>query len=250
MATEFSGASPRGSRDNGLRCGGYAAVADLDPWVADRLLAELRDVGIAAYAAPTQGSVGGYGEVRLPDRPVDRLWVDTAEVSRARDLVDRERHASRGEQPAPSGGATVAEGAPAAADVDFESAWQQMVSSLREETPEPSFASEPTGPVELAAEGEPDDDAEVGDLEVTGWDPANEAHFEPPPPPPLPKLRGATIGALGAIGLGLLVLATNFDDGNWTLVAVMAIVGGVALLVYNMRSGPPTDSGWDDGAVV
>ncbi|MDQ1694696.1 MAG: hypothetical protein QOJ03_49, partial [Frankiaceae bacterium] len=31
----------RGARDNGLRCAGYVAIGDLDPRVADALLATL-----------------------------------------------------------------------------------------------------------------------------------------------------------------------------------------------------------------
>src|SRR3954447_12811336 len=80
----------RGARDNGLRCSGYVAVADLDPRVADALLEALRDNGIAAYAAPTPRSVGGAMETRLPDPPIDRLWVDRAQTDRARAVIERE----------------------------------------------------------------------------------------------------------------------------------------------------------------
>jgi hypothetical protein len=59
-----------------------------------------------------------------------------------------------------------------------------------------------------------------------------------------------TLAALAAIAVGLLMLATNFDGGSWTFIAVVAVLGGLASLVWNMRNGPPTDSGWDDGAVV
>ena len=59
-----------------------------------------------------------------------------------------------------------------------------------------------------------------------------------------------TVGALAAIVLGLVVLGTNFDGGSLGWLAIMAIIGGGIALVWNVKNGPPTDSGWDDGAVV
>ena len=211
----------RGSRDNGLRCANYTPVADLDPRVVDALLATLRDEGIAAYATPTPAATGGAMEVRMPSRPIDRLWVDDTQVARANDLVDRESS----EQPAPQ-------------DVDFESAWQGVLASLQA-TPGPAT---PTWPEE-------DQPPEL-DESYESYDPADEAHYDPPPPPPLPRLRKATLGAIAVMLFGVLILATNVDGGSFTVVAVIAIIGGIASLVWNMRNGPPTDSGWDDGAVV
>jgi hypothetical protein len=208
----------RGSRDNGLRCANYTPVADLDPRVVDALLATLRDEGIAAYAAPTPAATGGAMEVRLPSRPIDRLWVDDTQVARAKDLVDRESS----ERPAPE-------------DVDFESAWQQVLVSLQA-TPGPAT---PTWPEE-------DQPPELDE----SYDPADEDHFDPPPPPPLPRLRKATLGAIAVMLFGLLIIATNVDGGSLRIVGVLALIGGAASLVWNMRNGPPTDSGWDDGAVV
>jgi hypothetical protein len=212
--------SRHGTRDNGLRCANYAAVADLDPRVADALLAALREEGIAAYAAPT-AVTGGAMESRLPDRPIDRLWVDDSQVARAKALVEQESAS----QVAPP-------------DPDFETAWQQVLASLQA-TPGPASPSWP--------EEEPSDYLEDDER---SYDPADEDHFQPPPPPPLPRLRKSTIGAIAAIVFGLLILALNVDGGSLTVFALLAILGGVVSLVYNMRQGPPTDSGWDDGAVI
>jgi hypothetical protein len=208
----------RGTRDNGLRCANYTPVADLDPRVVDALLATLRDEGIAAYAGPTPAATGGAMEVRLPSRPIDRLWVDDTQVARAKDLVSREQS----QQPAPE-------------DLDFESAWQQVLASLHA-TPGPAAPSWP----------EENSSPDVGE----SYDPADEDHFEPLPPPPLPRLRRATLGALAVMVFGVLLVVTNVDDGAFRIVGLLAIVGGAASLVWNMRNGPPTDSGWDDGAVV
>jgi len=224
----------RGSRDNGLRCANYAPVADLDPRIVDVLLTTLRDEGIAAYATPTPAATGGAMEVRLPSRPIDRLWVDDTQIARAKDLVERES-TQRDDR---------AESLPV--DNDFESAWQQVLASLQS-TPGPATPTWPEDEPESYDAGFGTDDEESFD---DSYDPADEAHFEPPPPPPLPRLRKSTIGACAAIVIGLLILITNLDGGTFTAVAILAILGGVVSLVWNMRQGPPTDSGWDDGAVV
>lgn len=208
----------RGSRDNGLRCANYTPIADLDPRIVDSLLASLRDEGIAAYAAPTPAATGGAMELRLPDRPIDRLWVDDTQVARAKDLVDQES----GDKPASE-------------DVDFESAWQQVLASLQA-TPGEATPSWP----------EDDQPPQLGE----SYDPADEDHYDPPPPPPFPRFRRVTLAALAVMAFGLIILATNVDGGSLRFVGVLAFLGGVASLVWNMRQGPPTDSGWDDGSAV
>jgi hypothetical protein len=84
----------------------------------------------------------------------------------------------------------------------------------------------------------------------TGGDPALDEHFIPPPPPPLPRLRRVTVISLLSILAGLVVLVTNFDGGDLVWLAILAILAGGAALIYHVKEGPPTDSGWDDGAVV
>lgn len=224
------GQGPRsGARDNGLRCAGYVAVGDLDPRVADDLLEALRTEGIAAYVAPTPGARGGDLEVQRPARLSDRLYADSTRAERASELLARAPH-----------------GAAAEPEIDFESAWQQLLGSLQSSASSPS-PSWPAGegldttthvPIELPVE-----------LAI-GGDPAMDEHFIPPPPPPLPRLRRVTVIALLSIVAGLVVLATNFDDGDLVWLAVLAILAGGGALIYHVKEGPPTDSGWDDGAVV
>jgi hypothetical protein len=229
------GQGPRsGARDNGLRSAGYAMVGDLDPRVADSLLETLRSEGIAAYVTPTPAGRGGYLEMHVPSRLTDRLYADVEHVARARQLL-----------PPPD----------RTPEIDFESAWQQVLESLQSPSGDadsdrrwpPSEIVEPatrTVPVEL-----PISDSSFAETALAD-DPALDEHFVPPPPPPIPRLRRVTvIGLLSILG-GLIVLATNFDDGSLTWLAVLAIAAGVATLVYHMKEGPPTDSGWDDGAVV
>jgi len=219
------GATPRGNRDNGLRCAGYAAVADLDPRIVDALLTVLRDEGIAAYAAPTPATTGGAMETRLPSRPIDRLWVDDGQVARAKALVAEQTR-----------------------EPDIDTAWQQVLASLQT----PSTAPVPAWPVSEDVDDDADGtrDAAAGDNGTTASAALEDEHFVPPPPPPIPRLHRKTVAALASIVLGLVILATNFDGGTFTVLAVIAIVGGLASLVWRMHDGPPTDSGWDDGAVV
>ena len=223
----------RGTRDNGLRCAAYTAIADLDPRVVDALLTTLRDEGIAAYAEPTPGTTVGYMERVLPDRPIDRLSVDTTQVEQARAILDREQESHEPER---------------VDNLDFDKAWEDVLTSLRS----PAAAGSPirswpdSENVDDAAGEKPEPEPEL-DLDEMAEE---DVHFEPPPPPPLPRFRPVTMAAIASIIVGLVILATDFDGGSLTLLAVIAILGGVVSLVYHMRQGPPGDSGWDDGAVV
>jgi hypothetical protein len=240
-------AARRGTRDNGLRCGSYTPLADVDPRVADALLSALREEGIAAYAAPTPAATGGIMEPRLPDSPTDRVWVDEEQLGRARPVVG-----AHADEPriAPAAEPDVA----AAGQADVDAAWQQVLASLQ------STSSSPVPPwpvsedvdasgtdTRLIRPASLDEDENEDDEEQLASD---DEHFVPPPPPPLPRLHRKTVAAIASIVVGLLILATNFEDGTFTVLAVLAILAGLASLVWRMHDGPPTDSGWDDGAVL
>jgi hypothetical protein len=220
------GQGPRsGARDNGLRCATYVAVGDLDPRVAGALLDALRDEGIAAYVTPTTAPRGGYLESPPPSGLTDRLYADADHAERARELL-----------PAPD----------PTDKIDFDSAWQQVLSSLQT----PATSPVPSWPV--SEDVEPGTTTSVPvELPIGGTPHVDEDdHFEPPPPPPFPSLRRVTWISLTAIAVGIVVLLTGYDDGQLFWPAIVAIVTGVATLVWHMKDGPPTDSGWDDGAVV
>jgi hypothetical protein len=212
------GQGPRsGSRDNGLRCAGYIAVGDVDPRVADDLLETLRSEGIAAYVSPTPSAQGGYLDVPVPTSLTDRLYADSTQAERATELLAAApSRAPATPMPPPMPGH----------EIDFESEWAKLVGTLQS----PDAPTEPLG--------------------GPAADPDLEGHFVPPPPPPLPRLRPVTIASLVAILLGLIMIVTNLDGGALIWLAIVAILGGGAALVYHLKDGPPTDSGWDDGAVV
>jgi hypothetical protein len=235
--------NPRsGARDNGLRCAGYVALGDLDPRVADAMLEALRDHGIAAYVTPTPGARGGYLEVRLPAELTNRLFVDGSKLDRARELVGIER-AAEGEP------ATPPDDRPAD-DRDLDSAWQELLVSLQT----PSSAVTATWPssedVALDAPADESTAAPTGSPDLAEMYDEEDEHFVPPPAPPFPQLRPVTLAAVLAILGGILVLVTQVDGGAWDWVAIIAIIAGGASLAWHVKEGPPTDSGWDDGAVV
>jgi hypothetical protein len=104
-------------------------------------------------------------------------------------------------------------------------------------------ATPPRGPAPKAPEpdaGPPEDEDE---------------HFVPPPPPPLPQLDPIAKGAWAALfgGPAYLVLASiiGWTVPGWAaLVAVMAFVGGFAIVVLRLGDGPSRGDGPDSGAVI
>lgn len=91
--------------------------------------------------------------------------------------------------------------------------------------------------------GPSDPDAEAGD------------HYVPPPPPALPESNAITVmgwvGVLGAPAFVLIASLLGFDLGAVALLACLGVfLGGFAVLLLGAQDRPPTDSGWDDGAVL
>ena len=252
------GSGPRsGSRDNGLRCAGYVAAGDLDPRVADAVLEALRAEGIAAYASPTPAARGGYLELRLPDQLTDRVYVDAEKSARAMVLFEQERadaspepNATPATAPSSPPPSTVPSTTPA---VDVDAAWQQLLTSLQTPSDTATWPSREDVASGIApATFDADSiaaEAGSGPRDYVVSEP-EDAHFVPPQPPPLPKLRAVTVGAIAAIIGGVLILITGIGGGDLYWLGIIGIVGGGGALVWHMKDGPPTDSGWDDGAVV
>ncbi len=228
----------RGRRDNGLDAPLWHPLRDVDPRVGEHLLDVLREEGIAAYLAPSTDT-GPYTRTQfLPSPPTDRLYVDRARRADARTLVDTHADEHPAAEPTPRRRRTDRAEDAAATDAEF----ARIVAAW--ETEQADAGAPPPAP-EQPREDPPPPPAEVPVLDRP------EEHFEPPPPPPLSAPAPASLYALlliaagavciiapGAIGLGL-------DVG--IVVGVLAVVGGVAVLVSRMRDRP--DDG-DDGAVV
>src|SRR5579875_3075469 len=209
-------------RDNGLVARSYLALADLDPRLADAMLVALRRDGIAAYAVPSGGRVGGYLNVTLPPVPRDRLWVD-AETAWA-ELV-----ASFDDEPTDPPW-------PAAEDLPPESGVRRRI--LRS----PATAPQPPTPSPSGVTGEYDPLTILDEL------------FFPPIPPPPPRLSTASRWAITALLIGVLLIALNtfttvLPEGTVTL-GIAGIVIGLGILVHRMRTDRADDSDPNDGAVV
>jgi hypothetical protein len=88
-----------------------------------------------------------------------------------------------------------------------------------------------------------------------GEDDDTEEHFVPPPPPPLPHLDPVAKGAWTALfgGPAYLLVATlaGWVVPSWAaLLAIVAFVGGFAVLLLRLGDGPSRGSGPDNGAVL
>jgi hypothetical protein len=148
---------------------------------------------------------------------------------------------------------------------DEDEVWRQIVASFND-TSERDSADQPwpdSENVAVETEAEPtrrvvkpsEEDEEPDEHEERSDEEEEDEHFQPPPPPPLPKLDLPTKLAWAALFGGpayLLVAAmASWQMEGWALfTAVAAFIGGFVALVVRMGDGPPSDSGWDDGAVL
>ena len=90
--TEPSPADPSGDgrRGNGLPCNDWGALVDVDPRLSDALLASLAEADVPAYVEPAHGSNTLTRAATLPERPLDRLWVDPSRADTAREVIGTE----------------------------------------------------------------------------------------------------------------------------------------------------------------
>lgn len=254
----MSSSTPPG-RGNGLSAARYTPLVDLEPHFADALLEALAAEGVAAYASPSPGVRGPYMDIVLPNRPTDRVWVDTEAEAGAKALLAA-RRAEFSDNTA----------------TEIETAWRAIVAGYDKTGPDtvPSWPIaedvEPEPPtagrhsIRLPfGERDPAADKDVAtDSDDENWGAEStslademtppEEHYVPPPPPPLPRVDLHTKLAWGGVVGGPLYLLISTWTG-WSLFygstpfALAAFVGGFAALVYRMQDdrGPG-----GDGAVV
>ncbi len=231
--------SRRGRRDNGLDAVLWSPLRDVDPRIGEHLLDVLHAVGIAAYLEPS-ADVGPYTRtVFLPSPPTDRLFVDRARRGEARTLVEQQV----GREGAPSSGAVPERAAVRrdfGKDLDEDAEWARIVSAFEAEHGQNVVA-------ERAGAGTPAGAARAGHPR-----PARRALRAPAAPTAAgSRARLAVRGPHGPRRDVLVgapsVLHLSGDVG--LVLGVLAIAGGVALLVSRMRDRNTDDDG-DDGAVV
>jgi hypothetical protein len=229
------------ARDNGLpAASAYAALADVDPPVADHVLSLLEQAGISAYAEPTAGTRGPYAEIRPHPRPMERVYVDRTQMTAARAAVS---------QALPALEAQFHSSATAATDPD------EQADDLTQRRINEQWAAIST---RLAREGlgseieprrpEPESDDVVDEI------PESE-RFVAPVPPPLPEGDRLTRLAWAAlIGGPLLVIFSAILGLGPAWLATLGLAGFIAgfiTLVVRMPDSRNRDGdGWDDGAVV
>ncbi len=260
-------------RDNGLPgAASYVALVDVDPPVADHVLAMLREAGIPAVAEPIAGEVGPYRDVRPPPSPTERVHVDRARGAEARELVGAALPALRGDFHADAA-LRVDRAQMQAAEV--EQAFAAIVSGFDS----PVAAAGPWPAAEDRDTDEPEeDDGDV--LLAPGQDGPEEPHrglsarlvrraedgdadpdpsywpedrFVPPVPPRPPRGDRATRFAWAGIigGPLLLLVGVTFNlrlDRLVMYAAVGAFIAGFATLIARMPDHSDDDN--DDGAVV
>jgi hypothetical protein len=80
----------------------------------------------------------------------------------------------------------------------------------------------------------------------------DDDHYVPPEPPPFPRLRPGAVVALVLFAMGALLLLApglvGIAPRVATPLALISLSCGIGWLVLRMRTGPPPDSGPDDGA--
>lgn len=75
-------------RGNGLTAESYVLLLDVDPRLADALLAALAKAGVAAYTTPTTGRSGAFLEAHPPTRPLEAVHVDSTRRPDARRVLE------------------------------------------------------------------------------------------------------------------------------------------------------------------
>lgn len=235
-------------RGNGLTADAYVPLADLTPQLADAMLAALREAGIAAYAVPAPGELGGYLDVRLPEEPTDRLYADASAREAAEEILEarlpelKEDYAASRDEDQIFAEIIASFDRPAATG---ETPWpaEENIDDAADETDEKEPPGDSSGELTLTArvvKPATDDDDE-------------DDHYIPPPPPPLPKpdatTRLAWIALLGGPVYLVASVFLSWDVPSWAaFAAVAAFIGGFVALVLRMGDEPPDDD--DNGAVV
>ena len=135
-----------------------------------------------------------------------------------------------------------------ATDVTF----AEIVAGWRSEPDAPSWPAEDEGT-----------GGDTAGSDVGGYEPraleftevpalGDDDHYVPPEPPPLPALQPRTIGGILVLAAGVLLLLApsvlGVAERLATPLGLLTLTGGFVWLALGLRSGPPPNSGWDDGA--
>lgn len=249
---------------SGLPAGAYAKLVDVDPPIAEHVLDLLAQAQIPAHAEPLVGDTGPYRDVRAPDRPTTRIYVEKSRLAEARLAISDGLPSLRAEFHADAAARADADDMKRASADRIEAAWDDIVAGFHTADPPPRpgvegsglsqrLVREHTDPPERPtpdAAGQPAVPT-PGPRDYELAETPDDEGFSPPPPPPMPRPRDrfdafAWIGLIG--GPIAIVLAFVLGTGGWLAAAgFAAFTAGFITLVA--RSSDRRDEG-DDGAVV
>ena len=238
--------------DRSLPPASYATLVDVDPPLADHVLQILDEIGVSAYAEPLAGETGPYREVRAPDRPTTRVYVDRARLTEARSAVEHRLPALRADFHADAAARSDAADMARASSAEIDAAWDQIVAGFEVEGPEDPVVPPTTGSGlsgRLVRQHTP---PPSGPRDYTVQDDPDDERFVPPPPPPLPTPRDRfdTFAWAGAI-LGPILVVISFltGTGGWLAgVGFVAFTAGFVTLIARSGGRHHDDDG--NGAVV
>ena len=236
--------------ESGLPAAAYAKLVDVDPPLVDHVMEILRTAGVTAYAEPLAGDTGPYRDIRPPDRPTTRIFVERWRLGDARAAVEKQLPELRAEFHADAARRVDAEDMAQAPAQDIDAAWEQIVAGFEATGPDEPAA--PTGSglsSRLVREHTP---PPPGPRDYVAADDPEDERFVPPPPPPLPRPRDRfdSLAWAGTIGGPLaVVVAYATGTGGWLAgLGFVAFTAGFVTLIA--RSGDRRRDDDDNGAVV
>ena len=249
---------------SGLPAGAYAKLVDVDPPIAEHVLDLLAQARIPAHAEPLVGDTGPYRDVRAPDRPTTRIYVEKSRLAEARHAISDGLPSLRAEFHADAAARADADDMKRASADRIEAAWDDIVAGFHTADPPPRPGVEGSGLSQrlVREHTEPPEptnpDAPVPPATPTSGprdyelaDDLDDEGFTPPPPPPMPRPRDRfdALAWIGLIGGPLaIILAFVLGTGGWLAAAgFAAFTAGFVTLVA--RSSDRRDDG-DNGAVV
>ena len=196
---------------SGLPAGAYAKLVDVDPPIAEHVLDLLAQAQIPAYAEPLVGDTGPYRDVRAPDRPTTRIYVEKSRLAEARHAISDGLPSLRAEFHADAAARADADDMKRASADRIEAAWDDIVAGFHTAEPPPRPGVEGSGLSQRLVREHteppvPPSPPPAGPRDYELLDDLDDEGFSPPPPPPMPRPRDrfvafSWIGLIGGYGI-------------------------------------------------
>lgn len=237
----------------GLPAAAFAKLVDVDPPIAEHVIDLLTQAQIPSYAEPLVGDTGPYRDVRAPDRPTTRIYVERTRLAEARGAISSGLPALRAEFHADAAARADADAMKRASSDRIDAAWEDIVAGFHTaEAPDrPTIEGSGLSQRLVREHTQPPEPPTAGPRDYTVPDDPDDEGFTPPPPPPMPRPRDRfdTFAWIGLIGGPLaIILAFVLGVGGWlAAVGFAAFTAGFVTLVA--RASDRRDDG-SDGAVV